>query len=81
MHWMDACTPFTHRVQVEMHTLHTLRSSIPEPGDPKDPHSLMEWAGFVGVPHGTSKDVSFLILADPRFNQVGGVVVWQRGCD
>jgi hypothetical protein len=30
-----------------------------------------DWAKFVGVPHDTVKPVSFVLLADPRFNQVG----------
>lgn len=50
---------------VDVHVLQTLRSSIPEPGS-----SMQDWSDFVGVPFDTPKEVSFMILADPRFTQV-----------
>eukprot|EP00195_Chlamydomonas_chlamydogama_P011605 CAMPEP_0202908360 /NCGR_PEP_ID=MMETSP1392-20130828/45772_1 /ASSEMBLY_ACC=CAM_ASM_000868 /TAXON_ID=225041 /ORGANISM="Chlamydomonas chlamydogama, Strain SAG 11-48b" /LENGTH=284 /DNA_ID=CAMNT_0049597645 /DNA_START=109 /DNA_END=959 /DNA_ORIENTATION=- len=54
---------------VEMKLLHTLRSSIPDAAA-----SPEEWADFVGVPHDTPRNVSFVILADPRFAQVKDMI-------
>ncbi len=32
-----------------------------------------EWSDFVGVAYDTPREVSFMILADPRFSQVRGL--------
>ncbi|KAG1678799.1 hypothetical protein FOA52_012839 [Chlamydomonas sp. UWO 241] len=54
---------------VDVHVLQTLRSSIPEPSA-----TMQEWSDFVGVPYDTPQEVSFMILADPRFTQVKQMV-------
>ena len=54
----------------EIHVMHTLRSSIPEPDATRQ-----EWSNWVGVPYDTPLETSFVILADPRFSQVEQMVV------
>lgn len=48
---------------VELHAFHTLRSGIPKS------KLLGQWSDFVRVPHDTNKEVSFIVLSDPRFSQ------------
>ena len=53
----------------DIHVMHTLRSSIPEPDATRQ-----AWSDWVGVPYDTQKEVSFMMLADPRFSQVEQMV-------
>jgi small ligand-binding sensory domain FIST len=53
----------------DIHVMHTLRSSIPEPSSTRQ-----DWSDWVGVPYDTPQEVSFMILADPRFSQVEQMV-------
>lgn len=54
---------------VDIHVMHTLRSSIPEPDATRQ-----SWSDWVGVPYDTQQEVSFMVLADPRFSQVEQMV-------
>lgn len=53
-----------HLSQVDVHVLHTLRSNIPS-----EDESPQAWSDLVGVPLGSQLPVSFIMLADPRFQQ------------
>lgn len=56
-----ASLPGTH-----IRTMHTLRGGIPDDDAPPQ-----AWSRMVGVPLNNDEDMSFLVFADPKFQQVG----------
>ncbi len=50
---------------MQARALHTLRSSIPDEDASPD-----RWAAFTGVPAAQQGSTTFLVVADPRFQQV-----------